>query len=93
MLLWPITFEDLIDVILIVVNPVDIVQIHWPSRRDPILCDDDGWVAVLLLDEVEDLAESKWGNLQPGRARVQPGAISNRSSAPNTHSKMTDYLI
>ena len=69
------TFQRLVDVGLVVVRPVDIVQVLCASLRDPVFRHIDRRVPVLLLDEVQDPSEAKGGDLQSDGARLHPAPV------------------
>lgn len=57
------TFQGLINVVFIVVHSVDVIQGHHSSFWDPILCDIDGRVSILILDKLEDFPKPKRSDL------------------------------
>lgn len=69
------TFQPLVDVVFIEVCSVNVIQIKGSSLRDAVLGHVDGLVSVLILDELQQFSESKGSDLQPGRARLNPGAV------------------
>lgn len=60
------TFQSLINVVLIVIDTVNVIQVHVSSFRNAILSNINGRVSILLLDEVQNGSESSWGHFQPG---------------------------
>lgn len=52
-----------------------------PRLRDSVLCHVDGWGSILVLDALQKFPESEGSDLQPGRARLNPGAIVCDASA------------
>lgn len=60
---------------------MNVVQVHGASLRDSVLCHVDGGVSIFLLDELQKFPESEGSDLQPGRARLNPGAIVRDASA------------
>ena len=77
-----LTFQSLIDVVLIVVDPVDVIQIHLASLWDSVLRDVYWWVSVLVFDEFEESPESKRTDPQPVGPWLDPSAVRYYSSAP-----------
>ena len=62
------TFQGLIDVMLVVINPMVILQSGIAPRR-PILCDDDLRVVIVVLDVVEQSPQAPGHYLQPAGSR------------------------
>lgn len=77
-----LTFQPLVDVVFVVVCPVDVVQIHLPSLRHSVLRHVDGRVSVFILDELQQFSESKGSDEKPGRSRLNPGPVMDDASAP-----------
>lgn len=60
---------------------MNVIQVYGSSLRDAVLRHVDGGVSIFVLDELQKFPESKGSDLQPGRARLNPGAIVCDASA------------
>ena len=58
------TFEGLVDVVPVVVDPV-VILYAGIAVRHAVLGDDDFWIAIVVLDKVQQLPKSPGNNTQP----------------------------
>ena len=63
-----VTFEDVVDVVLEVVDAHGIVQVALLVAV-PVLGDDDGRIVVRVFQIIQQLAEAPWNDLEPRRGR------------------------